>query len=242
LIWREFSNTGNAISAAVLMLMTMVASEFPLSLLKVGISLIPRKLCSIQIGQTIPLESVGRFGELLDSFKGSESGYGRVFVRYSRPEDKLRVLVKAQSEHIVEERCGTCEHSLRTAQAAEIGSFQRPNCDCPHQTDLHIHGVRALAQGAFPDLPNFKEIERFADGDPPAIAGYRRLSEVAFGARLYGVAEFVIQLFHRRIAVEAKPFGDALRVANSMLKNDLDNEETKNMVWRASVDNSSNKT
>jgi phosphoglucosamine mutase len=102
LILREFSNTGDAISAAVLVLKIMAESELPLSLLKADISLIPRKLCSIQIGQRIPLDSVEGFGELLDSLKKSEPDYGRVFARYSGTEEKLRVLVEAKSEPAVD--------------------------------------------------------------------------------------------------------------------------------------------
>jgi tetratricopeptide (TPR) repeat protein len=98
-----------------------------------------------------------------------------------------------------------------------------------------------------------EEIERFFDGDPSSIVGYRHMSEVAFGAELYGVAEFAIQAIPQerrsrsdllRLAdtfFEEKKFDDAVRVANSMLESDPDDEEAKDMMWRASVDKSINK-
>ncbi|MDR2436289.1 MAG: hypothetical protein LBD33_03210 [Puniceicoccales bacterium] len=102
LILREFSNTGDAISAAVLVLKIMAESGLRLSLLKGDISLLPQKLCNIQVRKKIPLHEIRGFGELLDSLKKSEPDYGRVFVRYSGTEDKLRVLVEAKSEAAVD--------------------------------------------------------------------------------------------------------------------------------------------
>ncbi|MDR2721160.1 MAG: hypothetical protein LBB15_02630 [Puniceicoccales bacterium] len=97
------------------------------------------------------------------------------------------------------------------------------------------------------------EIERFFDGSPSSITGYRNLSEVAFGAKLYNVAEFSIRAIPQerrsrldliRLAntlFEEKKFDDAVGVANSLLEDDPDDEEAKDIVWRASVDKSINK-
>jgi phosphoglucosamine mutase len=102
LILREFSNTGDAISAAVLVLKIMAESGLRLSLLKTDISLLPQKLCNIQVRKKIPLHEIEGFSDLLDSLKKSEPNYGRVFARYSGTEDKLRLLVEAKSEAAVD--------------------------------------------------------------------------------------------------------------------------------------------
>ncbi|MDR2436288.1 MAG: hypothetical protein LBD33_03205 [Puniceicoccales bacterium] len=99
----------------------------------------------------------------------------------------------------------------------------------------------------------FDEIERFFDGSPSSAIGYRNLSEVAFEAKMYGTVEFAIQAIpeERRSRLdsirlantffEEKKFDDAVRIANSLLENDPDDEEAKDIVWRASVDKSINK-
>jgi phosphoglucosamine mutase len=116
LILREFSNTGDAISAAVLMLKIMAETKSPLSLLKEDISLLPKKLQNIKVNQKIPLNEIGGFDELLNSLKKSEPNYGRVFVRYSGTENKLRVLVEARTEASVDKIltcvCEFLEHNL----------------------------------------------------------------------------------------------------------------------------------
>ncbi|MDR3274175.1 MAG: hypothetical protein LBS87_02465 [Puniceicoccales bacterium] len=102
LILREFSNTGDAISAAVLMLKIMAETGAPLSLLKDDISLLPKKLHNIKVSQKIPLSEIDGFDKLLNFLKTSEPNYGRVFVRYSGTENKLRVLVEARTEATVD--------------------------------------------------------------------------------------------------------------------------------------------
>jgi phosphoglucosamine mutase len=102
IILREFSNTGDAISAAVLLLKIMAESELPLSVLKADIALLPKKLRNIRVERKVPLNEVSGFGEVLDFLQKSEPDYGRVFVRYSGTENKLRVLVEARSEPAVD--------------------------------------------------------------------------------------------------------------------------------------------
>ncbi|MDR1255683.1 MAG: hypothetical protein LBJ94_02015 [Puniceicoccales bacterium] len=102
LILREFFNTGDAISAAVMVLRIMAETGRPLSSLKTDIPLLPKKLHSIQIGKKIPLGEIQGFDELLNSLRKAEPGYGRVFARYSGTENKLRVLVEAKTAPIVD--------------------------------------------------------------------------------------------------------------------------------------------
>jgi tetratricopeptide (TPR) repeat protein len=97
------------------------------------------------------------------------------------------------------------------------------------------------------------EIEGFLDGDPSSVVGYRYLSEVAFVAKFYNVVEFAIraipqekrlrsdQLKLANALFAVKNFDDAVKVANSILENYPDDEEAKDIVWRASVDKSINK-
>jgi phosphoglucosamine mutase len=97
LILREFSNTGDGILAGLFAVKILTEYGLSLSLLKSQISLFPKKIQNIRVDRKIPLAEMKGFGELLDSIKRSEPDYGRVFVRYSGTENKLRVLVEAKS-------------------------------------------------------------------------------------------------------------------------------------------------
>jgi hypothetical protein len=97
------------------------------------------------------------------------------------------------------------------------------------------------------------EIESFLDGSPASSVGYRYLSDVAFEAKFYDVAEFAVRAIPQdrrsrpdwlRLAnalCEMKKFDDAVQVANSLLESAQDDEEAKDILLRASVDKSINK-
>ncbi|MDR3274174.1 MAG: hypothetical protein LBS87_02460 [Puniceicoccales bacterium] len=113
--------------------------------------------------------------------------------------------------------------------------------------------MKYLRRKGAPAWRILEEIERFLDGSPFSAAGYRNLSEVAFAAKLYNVAEFALLAIpqERRFRAdwlllasslfEEKKFDDAVNVANFLLEVDSDDEEAKDIVWRASVDKSINK-
>ncbi|MDR0679763.1 MAG: hypothetical protein LBF42_01860, partial [Puniceicoccales bacterium] len=113
--------------------------------------------------------------------------------------------------------------------------------------------IKYLRQRHAPGWKVLDEIEGFLDGSPSSVIGYRNLSKVAFSERLYKVAEFAICAIpqERRLRsdwlrlanslFEEKKFDEAVSVANSMLENDPDDEEAKDIVWRSSVDKSINK-
>jgi phosphoglucosamine mutase len=102
IIFREISNGGDAVAAAVLVLKIVGELGRPLSELKATIPLYPKKLCNINVMEKIPLHGIAGFGELLDFLRRSEPDYGRVFARYSGTENKLRVLVEARSNFAVD--------------------------------------------------------------------------------------------------------------------------------------------
>jgi tetratricopeptide (TPR) repeat protein len=96
-------------------------------------------------------------------------------------------------------------------------------------------------------------IEKFLDGDPTSIFGYRDLAKSAFDAKFYDLTEFAIQsipednrdrsdyLVLANALCDEKKFDEAVKVANLLLEEDPDDEEAKDVVWRASVDKSMNK-
>lgn len=98
IILRQFSNTGNAISAAICVLQILAESADKLSILKQQIKLFPKKSLNLNVQNKIPLNELQEVNTLLDNLKNTNADYMRVLIRYSGTENKLRILVEAKTE------------------------------------------------------------------------------------------------------------------------------------------------
>jgi len=113
--------------------------------------------------------------------------------------------------------------------------------------------IKYLRKRGAPAWRILDEIENFFDGSPSSVTAYRNLSKVAFAAKLYNIAEFAVHAIPEEgrlrsdwlplanALFEEKKFDEAVNVANSLLEIDPNDEEAKDIVWRASVDKSINK-
>ena len=100
IILNDFSPTGDGIVAALRVLTIMQQKDMPLSELRKDINLYPQLNKNIQVKQKLPLESCK---PILDSQKEIEKSFnkrGRVLIRYSGTEPKLRILVECPEKHL----------------------------------------------------------------------------------------------------------------------------------------------
>jgi phosphoglucosamine mutase len=98
LIFLDSSTTGDGALAALKVLEIMKRTGKPLSELKKQILLFPQTLLNLKVKERKPLESLPVYQKALRSAEGALNGKGRIFVRYSGTEAKLRVLVESESE------------------------------------------------------------------------------------------------------------------------------------------------
>ncbi|NDG83874.1 MAG: phosphoglucosamine mutase, partial [Proteobacteria bacterium] len=98
LIFLDSSTTGDGALAALKVLEIMKRTGKPLSELKKQILLLPQTLLNLKVKERKALEGLPSYQKALKSAESSLNGKGRIFVRYSGTEPKLRVLVESESE------------------------------------------------------------------------------------------------------------------------------------------------
>jgi phosphoglucosamine mutase len=98
LIFLDSSTTGDGALAALKVLEIMKRTGKPLSELKKQILLFPQTLLNLKVKERKPLEELPAYQNALRSAESGLMGKGRVFVRYSGTEPKLRILVESESD------------------------------------------------------------------------------------------------------------------------------------------------
>ncbi len=98
IIFLDSSTTGDGTLAALKVIELMKRTEKPLSELKNLIELYPQTLLNLKVKEKRDLNSLPTYLKALESAEKELGGKGRVFVRYSGTEPKLRILVESESE------------------------------------------------------------------------------------------------------------------------------------------------
>ena len=102
IIFRQFSNTGDGILSALQFLQFVKQSGQPASFFAGQWKRYPSQLKAVPVAQKIPLQTLPGFLEGIAELEKSMQGKGRIVVRYSGTEPKLRILVEAAQETLVE--------------------------------------------------------------------------------------------------------------------------------------------
>lgn len=97
-VFLDSGTTGDGALAALKVLEIMKRTGKPLSELRKQIPLLPQKLVNIKVKQRKPLEDLSGYQKALKAVETELRGKGRVFVRYSGTEPKLRVLVEGEQQ------------------------------------------------------------------------------------------------------------------------------------------------
>ena len=102
IIFREFANTGDGVLSALQFLQFVKRSGKPVSWFFDQWTRYPSKLKAITVSQKPPLESLDGFLPGVAEIEKQMNGKGRVIVRYSGTEPKLRILVEGEEEKLVD--------------------------------------------------------------------------------------------------------------------------------------------
>jgi len=98
MIFLDSSTTGDGTLAALKVIELMRRTEKPLSELKNLIELYPQTLLNLKVKEKKPLSDLPSYLKAVQSAEKELDGKGRIFVRYSGTEPKLRILVESESE------------------------------------------------------------------------------------------------------------------------------------------------
>ncbi len=97
MIFRDVSTTGDGLLAALQVLSIMAETGRPLSELRRSVKLWPQKKKNLRLKEKIPFESIPGWNRELSAIESDLSG-GRILVRYSGTEPKIRLLAEAREE------------------------------------------------------------------------------------------------------------------------------------------------
>jgi len=113
LILSEWSPAGDGPLAALNLVRIMLESGLPLSELKQCVSLFPSCSGAFAVEEKLPLEELELLQEKLCQQEQQLADRGRVFVRYSGTEPKIRLLVETQDEPLARKIFAVTEDILR---------------------------------------------------------------------------------------------------------------------------------
>ena len=101
MIFMDHATTGDGIISALQVLKLMRESGRPLSELAACMTAHPQRLISLEVREKRPLEEVPRLWEAVGECQAALGEQGRVLIRYSGTEKKIRLLVEAREEEQV---------------------------------------------------------------------------------------------------------------------------------------------
>jgi phosphoglucosamine mutase len=96
IILRDYNTTGDGLAAALELLRIMRTSGQPLSRLRQGLQKYPQLLVNLKVRERIPLEQLPEVMETVRAVETELGTSGRILLRYSGTEPKIRLLVETR--------------------------------------------------------------------------------------------------------------------------------------------------
>jgi len=109
----EVSPTGDGLVAALRVLGIMVTSGRPLSDLRRGLTKFPQRTAALRVREKRPLESLPMLGACSTALEAELGERGRLLIRYSGTEPKLRLLVEGPNDEVVRAAMARLEAAVR---------------------------------------------------------------------------------------------------------------------------------
>ncbi len=113
IIFSEISPTGDGLIAALRVIAVMLATGRPLSELRTALKKFPFGTSMLKVREKIPLEKLPGLAATIRTLEAELGARGRVLVRYSGTEAKLRLLVEGSTDAIVSDGIARLEASAR---------------------------------------------------------------------------------------------------------------------------------
>lgn len=115
LVYLAHSTTGDGMLAALQLLAVIRREKTPLSQLRKQLVPYPQARKDIRIARKEPIESLSGVQKAMQAAEQALGGKGRVMVRYSGTESKVRVLVEGAEQATLEQLADSIAHALSSA-------------------------------------------------------------------------------------------------------------------------------
>jgi phosphoglucosamine mutase len=101
-ILRDHNTTGDGLVTALELLRIMRRTGQPLSELRHGLCKYPQKLVNVKVRERIPLDQIPEIADEVRAVEKELGSQGRVLLRYSGTEPKIRLLVETRDEAMLQ--------------------------------------------------------------------------------------------------------------------------------------------
>ncbi len=113
MIFRDYTTTGDGIITALQILRIMMETGKPLSELKQCLVKYPQAQRNLRVAQKPPLDELTDVSRLVDETNRQLGGKGRVLLRYSGTEPKIRLLIEGRDQELIERQADKIADALR---------------------------------------------------------------------------------------------------------------------------------
>ena len=118
MIFRDFTTTGDGIISALQVLRIMKESGKPLSELKACLKKYPQAQRNLRVKDKPPLEELPAVMKLVGETERNLSGKGRVLLRYSGTEPKIRLLIEGRERDEIDRQANRIAEAIEEAIGA----------------------------------------------------------------------------------------------------------------------------
>jgi phosphoglucosamine mutase len=118
MIFRDFSTTGDGIVCALQILRIMRSTGKPLSELKKCLKKYPQAQRNLRVKEKPPLEEMPNVLKLVDEAEQELNGKGRVLLRYSGTEPKIRLLIEGRELAQIDQQANRIAEAIQSAIGA----------------------------------------------------------------------------------------------------------------------------
>ena len=118
MIFRDFTTTGDGIISALQVLRIMKESGKPLSELKQCLKKYPQAQRNLRVKRKPPLEELPAVMKLVGETERQLSGKGRVLLRYSGTEPKIRLLIEGREPDEIDRQANRIAEAIEEAIGA----------------------------------------------------------------------------------------------------------------------------
>jgi phosphoglucosamine mutase len=115
MIFGDFATTGDGIVSALQILRVMIETGQPLSELKKVLKKYPQAQRNLRVKDKPALESISGLQTLLNEAESTLKGKGRVLLRYSGTEPKIRLLLEGREQDVIDQHADRIAGLLQEA-------------------------------------------------------------------------------------------------------------------------------
>jgi phosphoglucosamine mutase len=118
IIFRDFTTTGDGIISALQILRIMHTTGQPLSKLKTCLKKYPQAQRNLKVRAKPPIEELREVVQLRDEVERELAGKGRVLLRYSGTEPKIRLLIEGRERDKIDKHANRIADAIQSAIGA----------------------------------------------------------------------------------------------------------------------------